>query len=325
MTTAPRFLASTNPSADLYLAWSCADLIEAGRIEVLAPTVFRAGGTLIVVRHLSGLRPIPQYDRLIHVVDDDWHGGILDRSLPGAYRLKLAMVECRDAWALERRADVFAVASQALGQRYGQRFPTKRVVRIDPAWPEPSLRAGSVFSADIAYLGSPAHSGDMPYVAEVIARTLSERPDLRVLIAGGHSMPAAWTARENIIQLPDLPWPDYWAWLQGVRAAVLLYPLGAGRFNAARSINKLMEADQVGAALLGSARWTAGISAAARGQCRLPGDSPADWCQAVLDLLDHPQRALDLVRANRAALAEQKSLVGQRALWQGLLWGEGGN
>ncbi len=75
-----------SPTADLYLANPCADWLAAGQIVQLAPTVFKAGETLIVVRHALGLDAPVAFRKLIYVMDDDWRGGLANRHLPLSFR-----------------------------------------------------------------------------------------------------------------------------------------------------------------------------------------------------------------------------------------------
>ncbi|TDL83511.1 glycosyltransferase family 1 protein [Palleronia sediminis] len=310
--------AGPGPTADLYLRWSCADRIARGDLVALGPTLFRAGGTLIVLRHVSGMRALPPHDRVILVADDDWHGGLWDRTLPLAYRMKLALTECRDASRVEARADTVLVSSDRLARLYAARLPGRRIVRIDPAWTPPQSAPDGI-RADIAWLGSPAHAGDLRLAIETIELCRQARPGLRVIVAGGARVPRHWRRDPRILRLPDMPWPRWLAFLRRARIGIVLYPLAPGAFNAARSVNKLLEADQVGAVLLASDCWAAGHAAARGGYCKLLGDSPRDWAAAVLGLIDDPETRQRIAARTRAHIAARRGLATQAALWEGLL------
>ncbi|TMV77358.1 hypothetical protein FGG78_27375, partial [Thioclava sp. BHET1] len=131
-----RLLASSSsPTADLYLGFCCADLLRAGILECHAPTVFRIGRTVIVMRHDSGLGRLPRHDRLIYLIDDNWRAGLTDRSVPTWYRMRMALLEARAGLRMERVADAIVTSSSRLAAIFRRLHPDIPVVKMDPAWP----------------------------------------------------------------------------------------------------------------------------------------------------------------------------------------------
>ena len=122
--------------------------------------------------------------------------------------------------------------------------------------------------------------------------------------------------------MPSLNWDGYRHWIGGARADVGLYPLRPGAFNRARSINKLGEYDRLGAAVVGSDTWASAAEAAKAGACILVPATRAHWIEALVGLLDHPDRTRTLARRNREWLALRGSQR-QRGQWAALLAGLG--
>lgn len=315
-------LLSTGPSAsaDLYFGFCQADLIRDGRIERYAPTVFRWGRTLVVVRHDGGLTRLPAHDRLVLVVDDDWRGGLGDANLPVWYRLQLGLREGRAARRLEAAADVIVASCEALAALLRDRHRAARVEVIEPAWCGP--RAGLSHAVGpqrrIAVLGAASHRQDSRWIVPVLSALVEERPDLGILWSGNHALPAVLANRADVVTVPALNWDGYRRWIGDMRADIGLYPLRPGAFNRARSINKLGEYDRIGAAVVGSDNWTSAGEAARAGACVLLSPSPAVWIDTLLGLLDRPEQVHALAARNREWLA-QRGCQRQRAQWAALM------
>jgi hypothetical protein len=322
-----RWLATaSSASADLYLGYSCADLLASGRIERHAPTVFRCGRILIVVRHDAGLTRLPDHDTLIYVMDDDWRGGVADGDLPFLYRARLLLQEGRAAIGLEVAASVIVASNPVLAWRMRNQTARARVVVMAPAWPEAAapLPPANAPARTIAYFGAATHRTDLDRIVRLIDRTLAHHPEARFTFSANHRMPRHWRAHDRITAIPAMSWPDYRCWMADQRFDIGLYPLGGGLFNASRSINKLAEYNQFGAAVLGSDRWAAAAHLSRIGACQLVGDAADNWDAALSNLLTVPGAAHDLARTNRAVQAAA-GLTRQRAQWDALLSGQVGS
>lgn len=314
--------AGPSASADLYVRFCHADLVESGQIECHAPTVFRWDRTLIVVRHDGGLSRLPPHDRLIFVLDDDWRGGLGDANLPLRYRLHLGLRDGRAARRLEAAADVIVASCEALAAILRDRHPATRVAVIEPAWSgsRAELTAGTGPTARVAVLGAVSHRQDSRWIVPVLAALIEARPHLGILWSGNHTLPADLADRADVVTVPKLNWDGYRNWIGSMRADVGLYPLRPGAFNRARSINKLGEYDRLGAAVVGSDMWTAAAEAASAGACLLVPSSPAKWVDTLLRLLDRPDQTRALAERNREWLA-LRGCQRQRGQWAALLSG----
>lgn len=315
-------LLSSGPSAsaDLYFSFCHADMIRDGRIERHAPTVFRWGRTLVVVRHDGGLSRLPAHDRLVLVLDDDWRGGMGDANLPLWYRLQLGLRDGRAARRLEAAADVIVASCEALAVLLRVRHPAARVEVIEPAWcgPRADLDRRTGPQRRIAVLGAASHRQDSRWIVPVLSALVEAWPDLGILWSGNHALPAMLAGRADVTTVPALNWDGYRQWIGDKRADIGLYPLRPGAFNRARSINKLGEYDRLGAAVVGSDTWTSAAAAARAGACLLVSPSPAAWIDTLSGLLDRPEQVHALAVRNREWLA-RRGCQRQRDQWAALL------
>lgn len=318
----PSVSAQASPTGDLYLGFCCSDLLKSGELERYAPTVFRHRRTLIVMRHAAGLSRLPDHDRLVYLIDDDWREGLRDRGLPLWYRGRLALREARAASRLEAAADLFVVSSEVLAERYRLRHPGRPVRIIEPSWdgPRADLPAPEVPALRLAVLGAATHRQDNLWIVPVLTALLDADPRLELLWSDNHPLPASLAARRGVLRVPVLTWTGYREWMARSRADIGLYPLGPGPFNRARSINKLGEYDCLGAAVVGSQNWEAARVAAANGACLyLPHEHNA-WIEAIGDLLSSPKKVHALAKCNRSWLSI-RGMEQQRRRWAEILPG----
>lgn len=314
--------AGPSASADLYFGFSHADLIESGQVECHAPTVFRLGRTLIVVRHDGGLSRLPAHDRLVLVVDDDWRGGLGDANLPFWYRAKLGLRDGRAALRLEAAADLIVASCDALAAICRARYPCTEVFVIEPAWtgPRADLPDGTDTARRLAVLGAASHRLDSRWIVPVLRALVEARQGVEILWSGNHPVPTDLEGRTSVTIIPAGNWNDYRRWIGGARADIGLYPLRPGAFNRARSINKLAEYDCLGAAVVGSDIWTSAAEAERAGACLLVPSNPAVWVETLLGLLDRPDRIRALAQRNRDWLA-LRDCARQRGQWAACLSG----
>lgn len=312
--------AGSSPTADLYLRWSCADLIESGRLEQVAATVFRTGDTAIVIRHDAGAR-LQGIRRHIYVVDDDLRAGIRGPGIPLGLRAKNALLDLRAEARLAPTAAAIVVSSDRLKHLYALRLPDTPVHLTDPAWPqppEPEIRAADM-PLRIACLLARSHATDFGIVRTAIERALSEIRTVEITVSANLPVPDAWYSDTRVTVLPAMGWRDYSEWMRGQRFDIGLYPLAPGAFNAARSSNKLGEYAQFGAAVLTSLDWDIGRAAAAEGRCVALGEEATTWFNAISALAEAPRDVQKIACTNRAALIEAGTAKRQRALWCALL------
>ena len=309
-----------SPTADLYFADAHASEINLGELERFSPTVFRRGRTLIVFRHDGGMSPLPAHDRLVFAIDDDWRAGIRDPSIPLVYRIELVAREWRSVGRLEAVADVIVVSSEWLAIQYRSRYPGRPVHVVEPFWAGQGadLEDETSQSPTIAVLGALTHRRDNTWLIPALSALAERHSDLKILWAGHHVLPRKLAGRMHFSIVPVMGWDAYRRWLQTVRAQIGLYPLRPSVFNKARSLNKLGEFDQIGAAVVGSEGWASAHEAVAQGACVLVPHAIDAWIATVSDLLQHPARAREIAKANRNWLAG-RGAVRQRKQWREIL------
>jgi len=311
-----------NPSADLYLRLSCSDLLESGFLRPISATVYETDQHLIVIRRDRGLALRQPQKRLIYVIDDDLRGAIKDTRTPAAYRMKLLFAEWRDAARLETRADLIVVTCDELHALYEGLFPQKHVVRLDPAWPVTKLPDPSTAPniIHVALLMGASHAKDATQLYPVLDRLLVRFPQIRLTVSANLAVPRRWKSSKQVQIVPAMNWHDYHRWLPEQRFNLLLYPLLRGRgLNQARSMSKLGEAAQCGAALFASASWQAGQKAVHERRCVGITDDPAQWEGEIADALTNPDRLRAIALRNRAALIAENQPQKQRDFWNRVL------
>ncbi len=315
------FGTAASPSADLYFAWSCARMFDDGRVQRLSPTVFQAGRTLIVFRHAANLTTLPSHDRLIYVIDDDWRAGLEWGAVPLDYRLKLAWVDARGARRLERHADLFVVSSAALQRRYQACYPNTRIELVDPFWSS-ATAARVPLAIDppvIAMLGGRSHAKDISMVLPAVKAVLSNRRDVKLVVSREITLSPDLAQMAEVERVPSAMWGDYRRWMAGRSFTLGLYPLRDTAFNRARSINKLLEYDQFGAAVLASDAWEAAGDAGEAGRCLMIKNDWRCWADRILELLNAPGEVAAIAKRNRAAITSVDNAARQYAFWSRLL------
>lgn len=301
-----------SPTADIYFGFSCGDLLVAGDVKQLGPTVFQAGSTLIVMRHARGTT-LPPHSNLIFVIDDDWRSALRDRHLPWSYRLKILTVEARHAHALERSADTIVVTSPGLERIYRRLYPQKDIERIAPFWPEakrplaPRTRIQS-----IGCLSAWSHGRDARILTPALERVLNQSNGPEVVLSGNLPVSRRWRKSDRVTVIPAVSWSDYRDRISKLELDIGLYPLLGGPFAAARSTNKLWEYDQLGSAVVASDAWIAAKDEPGWIQV---SESTNNWADLVEDLIERPSLVEETTKANRASLSRQRGAGAQRSFW----------
>ena len=309
-----------SPTVDIYFGFAFADWIASGHIEWIAPTVLRSGSTLIVFRHTSGTWPLPNHDRLILVMDDDWRAAFRDTHIPLLYRAKLLLVEGRRGPNLERRADHILVPSSALEKLYRRLYPAKDITRIPPHWPSPdALSSAQADRLVVAYLSAQSHAKDFRFVRPVIDEILGDPNGPDILITANQRLPSRWKASPRVQVAPRMSWGDYRGWMQDKRIDIALYPLLEGRFASSRSPNKFMEFDQFGASIIASRHWVETTDFATQSACLSLDNTHDAWRKGVGSLIKDSALRQSLARQNRQAIDALNARSQQRAVWSKLL------
>lgn len=321
-----RLASSASPTADLYFANACADLIQREpSARWASPTVFETDRAVIVFRHDAGA-PLDDQERrqVIFVIDDAIFEGRRDRSLPLWYRTKLALLECEAARRILGRADVVVASSEAVRDALPGRLlrPGTRVEILGPHW-SGNLAELSHFDRDdeirIAYLGSKAHSRDAEFALSVLDPIKQFGPRVRFSIASNHSIPNEIRKSNQIELLNFTNWNSYRLNIYSKRFHICIYPLLDSKFNLARSYNKIIEHAVVGAASIYSSSWPESLRITHDRNGVIVNNRHRCWVNALGDLVSDLKKARSIA-AGAADLADDiNNPSRQRAFWEKVL------
>ncbi|MEX2519007.1 MAG: hypothetical protein WD969_06725 [Paracoccaceae bacterium] len=308
-----------SPTADLYFADACADWLAEGRVRRYAPTVFASRTTRLVIRHDGRAGRDSRRARHVYLIDDAIHLEGADAALSRYWRFKLDHVERAAAALYLPGAVAVVVSSPGLEAMIRAQAPGADMRRLDPYWAVEFSdlthhRAPGPFR--VAYLGSQVHGPDFAPLAPMLHDFLDAWPEAELIVGGGHG---AMVGHERARDLGALNWRDWRAALPTLRPHVALYPLAKTPFNAARSLNKLIEHGLTGAAGLYADHWPgAALAEEAGGGRALPPD-PLAWRTALNALIaDRP--ATEAMATAGATLARRlNDADAQRRLWAELL------
>lgn len=308
-----------SPTAALYFADACADWIREGRVTRHAPTVFTSATTRLVIRHDARAGRDSRRRRHVYLIDDAIDLDGADAALSRYWRFKLDRVERAAAAAFLPGAAAVVVSSAALERMIRARAPDAEIHRLDPYWATPFSdlahhRQGRAFR--VAYLGSQVHGPDFAPLAPMLRGFLEDWPEAELIVGGGHG---GLVGHPRARDLGAMGWRDWRRALPTLRPHVALYPLAETPFNAARSLNKLIEHAVVGAAGLYASIWPGAALAERAGAGRALVSDPGAW-RAALDLMAADRemtRGMAVAGGDLAGRINDASA--QRRLWAELL------
>lgn len=178
-------------------------------------------------------------------------------------------------------------------------------------------RAGG--SRQMGYFsGTDTHDLDLASIAPALAGAMARVPDLGLTIGGPVALPEALRALAHRIErLPLMGWSDLPAALS--RMQLNLAPLQpSGRFNAAKSDVKFLEAALVGVPSVVSPApeflWGTG-----GGQLARLAETSAAWEEAVVDLVHNEPRGQGLGAAAQAMVLQSREPAAMAAAWEDAL------
>ncbi len=274
---------------------------------------FRVGGALVAVRcsEPSG------WEGPVHaLIDDDIEAIIRDSTIPPEYRRRLER-----AWrSSEILANLDGIQSVAVPSVHLEKLYTalgKKVVRLDPSWPVPSVRKRRVrsVSRDVAFLGTGSHLQDL----ELLRNALTDsRRNWKFHHFLGKNAPEWLRGLSGIQAHAALNWQHYRKGISGHGFDLCVYPAFDTEVNAARSCNKIMEHAMTGAAALYSATvpFTEKVAEISPGLLVREGE----WREAITIHLNDIERLEDLAERSHAhalRLAQQADLA-QRKHWESI-------
>jgi hypothetical protein len=262
---------------------------------------------LVLVRYLPRpwLAPVQRLRRegseVAFLMDDDLLDPAVHAELPRVYREQLWRRVTRLHPQLPKLVDRLWVTSPALEQKYGH-LGAERL----PLRPHPDLLAERP-RLQLAYLGTSVHEAEFTWLLPLLETLQQRHTHTHVELFGDHALNRRFRPLPRVRILHPMRWPNYLAETGSGRIDILLTPLLASPFNAARAPVKVIDAARCGAAGLYSDR------APYRGFIRhgldglLLDDEPARWLAEIERLINDPgerrrlaeggrQRALEMVQ-----------------------------
>jgi len=321
-----RIASPSSPTAELYFANACADIIPQIKGAVwLAPTVFASEKAIVVFRHDANAVISPNDPRsLIYVLDDAIHAGRTDPSLPLWYRLRLRLLECEAAARLLPRASQVVVSGGGVETDLPSRLfpPGLPLTVLSPFWRH-AFSDLSHFDNPrpfrVGYLASQVHARNATTVFTIMRQVLAGCDDVRFAIPDNHTVPRDLIATGRIDQIPAGPWGDYQGTLISQQIHLALYPTGTGAFDRARSANKLIEHAVLGAGGLYSTEWADRLGMI-DGVCgRVLPDDPDQWARVVLECAFSPAIARALAAGGQALAHKHNDPAEQVRFWRRML------
>jgi hypothetical protein len=261
---------------------------------------------LVVVRYLPRpwLRPVQQARRegteVVFLMDDDLLDPAVLADLPRAYRRRLWERITRLHSRLPKLVDRIWVTSATLADKYAP-LAAERL----PLRPHPDLLVERP-RLQLAYLGTSVHEAEFTWLLPLLHELQSRHAYTHVEVFGDHERNRRWRSLPRVRILHPMRWPNFLAETGCGRIDILLCPLLASPFNAARAPVKVIDAARCGAAGLYSDRppYRGFVQHGRDGL--LLDDDPASWLAGIERLIADPgerrrlaeggrQRALELV------------------------------
>ncbi|MYZ49815.1 hypothetical protein [Propylenella binzhouense] len=294
------------PTVDLYFGFALADLVrhwpwQAGRpIVAVGRTAFRCGSHLVIIRYADGaaMRAAASAAEIHYLLDDDLWAIDMNAGLPEDYRARLMRFRERDLPRIvECATEVIAPTPAILAH-----LPGRRSAVLQPClWPRALPAPGAAGRGPVRMIlpATRSHLDDIRLVAAGIRAALESRPALGLTTFLGRHAPPELSGLPNVRHLPPRAWPAHRRRLERSRYDIALAPLRDTAFNRARSISKVLEIAQFGAAgIYSDCEPYAGAAGASGGL--LLGPDPAAWTQAILDLAEDAPARLRLAQAGQA-------------------------
>ena len=175
----------------------------------------------------------------------------------------------------------------------------------------PPRKTGAREQIALGYFsGSRAHDRDLDLVAGVLAKLLESDSRLQLCLGGYTSLPSSLADLGDRITF--LGFMSYHAYLENLAAMdIHIVPLLIDRFNACKSGIRYLEASMctVPTVASGVGQFTEMIEDGVTGfLC----STPEDWQQALVELIDNPQRRLEMAQAAQLSVVANHSLASER-------------
>lgn len=182
-----------------------------------------------------------QGTELIYLMDDDLLDPAAQKDLPASYRRRLQASITRRRRLVPLLFDALWVTSPVLAERYGYLG-----ARCLPLRPHPKLLQGSP-RLQLAYLGTSVHWPEMLFLVPVLQELQQRHGHTHVEVFGDHKVNRLFRGLPRLRIIHPMGWSQYLAETGSQRIDLLLCPLLASPFNAARAPVKFIDAARTGA------------------------------------------------------------------------------
>lgn len=323
-----------DPTDDIYIEGPLRMLVRERRIALQIVNFSRgwsrrallAGGVLVISRYIEPAlldfirEHRGRFRKIVYLFDDDLGAVRQTQGLPQAYKdwiLPFAEGPFRELLEL---ADTLVVTSPHLLDRY----PASRTRLLEPVFYLGEVGAGhldhhrDLNTIRIVCSLTSTHQFDLAAIAPALGALLDRYPQVRLTVIGAPPPPEL-ARRPGVLQIPQRPWRDYKRLLARTRAHLSLAPLLDTPWNMGKSMIKLIDAVQMGAAPVFSdvAPYRRLIDDGIHGV--LAANDPAVWLERLSDLVEHPERLRGMAAHAQHRALELASPARARAFWLDLL------
>jgi len=313
------------PTTDLYFLGSCGDLVarpwRRGPVQRLGANCFRVGNRYLVVRRDRErlIRTILE-DRdaeIIYLIDDNL-AATDDISLPDGYRDRLRVLRDGIFSDMMARASLIVTSADAIKAALPEGVPVRH---LDPVWqgvpgPGAHLRYNAGNRLDIVHLGTGSHGAGFEFLAPALEAVLTTLPHVHFHYFSSSGLLGPLDSHPRVHRLRGKSWRAYKRALPGFKFHLGLYPLPDTPFNAARSVNKILEYTLAGCPAMYTAEW-----AGARGledgvNAFLVSGGAEAWAARLVEVLKRPDMLALVYDGARDFYARHNDAAAQRAFWQ---------
>jgi hypothetical protein len=259
-----------------------------------------AAALVVVVRYLPRpwIAPLARAGRsrigLAYLMDDDLLDPAVHNELPPAYRRRLQQRITGQRRRIPALFPTIWVSSAYLQQKYAAIGALRLPLRPDPSLLQTRPRL------QLAYLGTSVHQREFTWLRSLLGQVQERFEHTHIDLFGDLSINRQFRDLPRTRILHPMTWSNYLAETGPGRVDLLLTPLFASPFNAARAEVKFIDAARCGAAGLYSDRPPY------RGFIRhgfdglLLDDEPQQWLAAIGRLIEDPAWRLRLASAARS-------------------------
>ncbi|WP_417450069.1 hypothetical protein [Kordiimonas sp.] len=314
------------PTTDLYFLNSCGDLVgrpwRRGPVQRMGANVFRVGERYLVIRRdvedvIKEVLSNPTAE-IIYLIDDNLNAVDDDGSLPEGYRTRLRTLRDDIYRRMLDRAALVVASSAAITEG----LPAGTASRlINPVWrgtPRPrtalTLKAGE--RLDMVHLGTGSHGAGFQFLTPALEHVLARASNLHFNYFSARPLLQGLDNHPRVHRLRPKSWRAYQRALPGFRFHLGLYPISGTPFNAARSINKILEYTLAGCPAMYNAAWAAPHGLVDGHSAFLAGSTMEAWADYVMAIVEDPSQLAAVYDGARAQYAQMNDLSGQRAFWQ---------